>query len=237
MNHGDFRDGDQNTALLDLDGSLSGFVVVDKTGRLATNAYPISLNNLPFNHAFNSVDECLAEGGQNKKFEGRPTALMSPGSVGSLGFEAMFPNEITRPTATTRSCVFSKDSMDFVGTDLAGALGDGAPWPGRPGNLGAEGDERIRLHRERGSRHPEGRHGDARRRGEAGHRPAEPPNTFYVRMGMCYTSEDKSGTPGTRRARTSSPSAAATGRTGAAASRISRTPRSTCTGTGSTSGT
>src|SRR5205823_14786132 len=60
-----FRDGDRNTAILDLDGSLTGFKVVDKTGMDAPGAAPISLNNLPINNSSNSVDECQAEGVQN----------------------------------------------------------------------------------------------------------------------------------------------------------------------------
>src|SRR6185369_14032519 len=91
VNRARFNDGDQNTAVIDTDGSLSGFVLIDKDGQRSTKAFPISLNNLPFNAAYNSVDECLSEGGQNKVFEGRPTSLMSPGSVGSLEFEALFP--------------------------------------------------------------------------------------------------------------------------------------------------
>ena len=115
VNRARFNDGDQNTAVIDTDGSLAGFVLIDKDGRRSTKAFPISLNNLPFNAAYNSVDECLSEGGQNKVFEGRPTALMSPGSVGSLELEALFPT--TQPGPRHDQILrFSKDSLDFVGT-------------------------------------------------------------------------------------------------------------------------
>ena len=197
VNHGDFRDGDQNTALLDLDGSLSGFVVVDKTGRPAANAYPISLNNLPFNHAFNSVDECLAEGGQNKKFEGRPTALMSPGSLGSVGFEAMFPNE-NPADRHDQVLVFSKDARDFVGTDLEehsemelrGRDGRGIWEPkvtsgyGYTVSAGAGIPKVVMV-----------TPGDVVKP-DIGPPNPFPENTFYVRMGICYTSEDKSRNAG-----------------------------------------
>ncbi|MGH8426446.1 MAG: G8 domain-containing protein [Gammaproteobacteria bacterium] len=86
-----FNDGDKNTAIIDEDGTLSGFGV-----KLAPNAgsspvHAISLNNLPFNSTSNAVDECLSRGGQNEAFEGRTSALMSPSSMGTLEFSTLYP--------------------------------------------------------------------------------------------------------------------------------------------------
>jgi hypothetical protein len=54
-----FNDGDKNTLILDRDGSLTGMKVVGKDKNPIGNVFPASLNNLPFNAASNSVDECL----------------------------------------------------------------------------------------------------------------------------------------------------------------------------------
>ncbi|HUA36572.1 MAG TPA: G8 domain-containing protein [Candidatus Binataceae bacterium] len=84
-----FNDGDKNTSILDLDGTLSGYEVMDPNGK---PAFPVSLNNLPFNFSSNSVDECRAEGQQNVDLEGRPTAAMVPSGIGQLEFESpLFP--------------------------------------------------------------------------------------------------------------------------------------------------
>jgi hypothetical protein len=203
VNVGEFRDGDQNTAIIDLDGSLSGLVLVDKSNQRVSNAGPISLNNLPFNTAFNSVDECSSEGGQNKLFEGRPTGLMSPGSVASLTFEALFPKPDVPDGRHDQKLVFTKDSKDFAGTEFEGysamtLLGrdgrgvwepkvtsgygytvkalKGAP----PGEqvLGAGIPKVINV-----------TPGDLVK-------PDIDTNPFYVRLGVCYTSEDKSTNSG-----------------------------------------
>ena len=187
VNHGDFRDGDQNTAILDLDGTLSGYVVIDGTDNLAHNAFPISLNNLPFNHAFNSVDECLAEGGQNRELEGRPTALMSPGNMASLGFEALFPDE-EPGHRHDQIMVFTKDSKDFVGTgfeeysemDLRGRDGRGIWEPKVTSGYGytvsaGKGIPKVITVTP----------GDVVK-------PDIPARPFFVRLGVCYTSSDTS---------------------------------------------
>ncbi len=84
-----FNDGDKNTSILDLDGTLSGYKVTDPNGK---PAFPVSLNNLPFNFSSNSVDECHAEGLQNEDLEGRATAAMVPSGIGQLEFESpLFP--------------------------------------------------------------------------------------------------------------------------------------------------
>ena len=198
--------------------------VVDKTGRPAANAYPISLNNLPFNHAFNSVDECLAEGGQNKEFEGRPTALMSPGSLGSRRIRGDVPGrEPGRPPRPGAAC--SPRTRGTSSGPTGGALGDGAPGPGRPGHMGAEGDSGYGYTVSGGTGHPEGvtvTPGDVVKP-DIGPRRTFPENTFYVRMGICYTSEDKSRNAGHPTSRDQFTVRAGTGRTAGAASPISRT--------------
>jgi len=87
-----FNDGDKNTLILDRDGSLTGMKVVgpDKKSEVV-NVVPASLNNLPFNASSNSVDECLSTGAQNTLLEGRPTSLISPGSMATVEFSSLFP--------------------------------------------------------------------------------------------------------------------------------------------------
>ena len=113
-----FNDGDKNTAIIDLDGSLSQYLSASiatndctgpsvpspcctgvKTGScdsLSGKVHPISLNNLELNAAGGdpggSVDECQATGKQDVTQEGRPTANFSPGEAGALEFQALFPN-------------------------------------------------------------------------------------------------------------------------------------------------
>ncbi len=123
VNEGVFNDGDKNTAILDLDGSLSGYAVVDSDGNAFPAARPISLNNLPFNASSNSVDECHAEGQQNTDLEKRPTAAMVPSGIGQLEFEAQFPTNSPvcpqggapcwPPNDHTQGLTFYKDSLDF----------------------------------------------------------------------------------------------------------------------------
>jgi len=92
VNQAEFKDGDKNTALIDLDGTLTGFRVV---GPNDTNPvpgeFPISLNNLAFNRASNAVDECLATGEQDALLEGRATSLISPANMATLEFDTVFP--------------------------------------------------------------------------------------------------------------------------------------------------
>ncbi|HEV3112230.1 MAG TPA: hypothetical protein VGY99_17225 [Candidatus Binataceae bacterium] len=86
-----FNDGDKNTAVIDEDGTLSGLSVINGDGVPEPGVFPISLNNLPFNSASNSVDECLSRGGQNEAVEGRESSLISPGSLGTLEFSTLWP--------------------------------------------------------------------------------------------------------------------------------------------------
>jgi hypothetical protein len=117
-----FNDGDKNTAIIDRDGSLTGFRVVNSSKQPVPGLEPISLNNLPFNASSNSVDECLATGGQDEFFEGRPTSLISPGSMATLEFGALHPtlwdpDDKNPPPPLNRNhtqiMTFSKDSLDF----------------------------------------------------------------------------------------------------------------------------
>lgn len=107
VNVNTFKDGDKNTAVIDLDGSLTGLQVVDANGVRIHDEYPISLNNLPFNRTGNAVDECLATGTQDEQYEGRATSMISPGNMASLEFEALYP----RPE-TWQDMEFVKDSTD-----------------------------------------------------------------------------------------------------------------------------
>ncbi|HET9045683.1 MAG TPA: hypothetical protein VFO33_01895 [Casimicrobiaceae bacterium] len=89
VNFGNFDDGDKNTAVVDRDGSLTGFRVVDMSGAPASHRHPVSLNNLPFNAASNAVDECLSTGAQDKEAEARPTSLISAADIATLEFGAL----------------------------------------------------------------------------------------------------------------------------------------------------
>jgi hypothetical protein len=129
VNQGDFLDGDKNTAVIDLDGTLSGLSVGDSSGKSVPNAFPISLNGLPFNNTTNtsagkpanSPAECHSLGQQNTQVEdGRPTGLMSPGAMGQLEFEALYPPAIPG-WDMTQQLTFYKDNLDF-GTHAGMAL-------------------------------------------------------------------------------------------------------------------
>jgi hypothetical protein len=119
-----FQDGDKNTAILDLDGTLTGYKVVDQDGIDVPGAFPVSLNNLPFHHdgpsQGGSVDECHALGAQNRDYEGRPTSLISPGSVGTLEFSALWPLLEPADRAQANShwqvLTFTRDALEFTGT-------------------------------------------------------------------------------------------------------------------------
>jgi G8 domain len=119
VNRGDFTDGDENTTILDLDGTLAGVLAVDKvTGDPLPS---ISLNNLGMNASANSVDECLAEGAEDNQLEGRPTAAMVPSALGQLEFEMLYPPYTdTHAFGHTETVTFAKDSPDF--TSLGGSF-------------------------------------------------------------------------------------------------------------------
>ena len=119
-----FQDGDKNTAIIDLDGTLTGLVVVDKDQQPVPGAFPVSLNNLPFHHyggsSGGSVDECFASGGQNRPYEGRATSLISPGSIGTLEFGALWPElaplDRVQKFSHWQQVTFTRDSVEFPGT-------------------------------------------------------------------------------------------------------------------------
>jgi hypothetical protein len=125
VNFGNFDDGDKNTAVIDRDGSLTGFKVVIPGGRgtQAKDQYPISLNNLPFNSAVNSVDECLAQGAQDTANENRPVSLISPANYGTLEFEAFQLPDGVVPSppppgqkdnrVLTQFVTFTRDVVDY----------------------------------------------------------------------------------------------------------------------------
>ncbi|HUY20180.1 MAG TPA: G8 domain-containing protein [Candidatus Binataceae bacterium] len=116
-----FGDGDQNTAVVDLDGTLSGFVAADSKNTVSTRfdgPHPISLNGLVINASSNSVDECLAEGAQDAVLENRPTALMSPSSMATLELQMLYPPDAdsTKPPFLQKQAItFTKDAVDFGG--------------------------------------------------------------------------------------------------------------------------
>jgi len=114
VNLGPFNDGDKNTLIVDLDGTLTGFEVVHGGNVKVDNA--ISLNNLPFNATAvraqpadeqltqTSADECLAQGAQDTLAEQRPTSLIEPGSLGTLEFEAETPQTCEAAPNQTPPC-------------------------------------------------------------------------------------------------------------------------------------
>ncbi len=112
VNRGDFTDGDQNTTILDLDGTLAGVTAKDST--LKKDLPSISLNNLPINASSNSVDECMATGSQDALLEGRPTAAMAPSALGQLEFEQLYPNYTSfHSFRHTETLTFTKNVPDF----------------------------------------------------------------------------------------------------------------------------
>ncbi len=134
VNLGPFNDGDKNTVVVDRDGSLTGFKVVDAQGNPVPDTFPISLNNLPFLAASKadgtplSVNECQSTGLQDTIYEGRPTSLITPGYIATLQFSALHPaspcklncaptdNACLANPPMERNCheiTFTKDSKDY----------------------------------------------------------------------------------------------------------------------------
>ena len=115
-----FGDGDQNTAVVDLDGTLAGFAAADASNNVSSRfdgAHPISLNGLVNNASSNSVDECLAQGAQDLVLENRPTALMSPSSMATLELQMLYPPSTAEnpppPKLQKQAITFTKDAPDF----------------------------------------------------------------------------------------------------------------------------
>jgi len=180
-----FQDGDKNTALLDHDGTLTGFDVVDTHGNTVKGANPISLNNLPINHSSNSVDECLSEGAQNAALEERPTSLISPGSMATLEFEALWPDPAPIETKHRQVITFTKDQLEFgqhQSMDLSGRDGRGVWEPKVTSGHGYTVKAELGIPK----------------RINVGVVDVVQPdiskdNPFYVRLGVCYT--NATGTP------------------------------------------
>jgi hypothetical protein len=140
VNLAKFVDGDKNTVILDRDGTLSGYGVVDSKGNslAAQGRFPISLNDLPINSVTNqtmptsstppdSVEECVADGVQDTTISGsgtmgenRETAMMAPGAYATLeitdlsgsngGGEGGFINDDL--------VTVTKDQVDYPGVTL-----------------------------------------------------------------------------------------------------------------------
>lgn len=122
---GNFRDGDKFTVILDHDQTLTDLQVVSSDGGPApmpvADAYPISLNNIPFLAGPGTVDECLAMGNQDEVLEGRPTSLISPYSYATLELSALTApcNGISPPKMNCQNnnvFIFTKDQEDYGGT-------------------------------------------------------------------------------------------------------------------------
>ena len=205
VNLGNFDDGDKNTAVIDRDGSLTGFKVPTAAG----GDYPISLNNLAFNAAFNAVDECHSEGGQDTLFEGRPTSLISPGNYGTLELRRqapppLAPGQVPIPPANanekqqpvTQWMTFAKDSTDYGSHQLMQALTT-------HNNQGIwEPKVADRYGYTIGSKPPQVLPAPPQPRHAAGEDVSvglndivmpnvsdKPANTFFVRVGVCYTQQ------------------------------------------------
>lgn len=195
-----FGDGDKNTAIIDLDGTLAGFIALDagnNPSKLFDDHHPVSLNNLMINASSNSVDECLSQGGQDAVLEERPTSLISPSSMASLEFQMIYPPQSptqTKPLPLQKQNVtFTKDSTDFdkhqtMTLSSRNALG---VWePKVTSGLGYTVTAAV----------------DKANGGTKAGIPSvvdvglldaakpkiSPGNPFYVRLGICYTSADGS---------------------------------------------
>lgn len=202
VNLGPFKDGDKNTALLDLDGSLTGYIVVDEHGEPIHDAFAISLNNLMFNASHNSVDECLAEGAQDALLEGRPTSLISPGNLATLEFSALFPlpNQVNKHW---QDLTFTKSSTEFgthpsMTLESRNGLGVWEPkvTSGYGYTVAASASTSPEAEGVAGLNHASGIPSlitvglvDAVKPGVSALDP------FHVRLGICYASHSASGAP------------------------------------------
>ena len=197
VNLGDFQDGDRNTAILDRDGTLTGFHVVDSEGNDVPGAEVISLNNLEFNQASNSVDECLAEGQQDTQAEGRPTSLISAGHYATLEFQGLFPAPL--PTDPIKQLMtFEKDQLEFnehPKMDLTSRNGLGVWEPKVASGYGYTVGASLCT------RKPEcAAQAGIPARVSVGLTDAIKPgisasDPFFVRVGICYTNQDGSHPP------------------------------------------
>ena len=203
VNFGTFDDGDKNTAVIDRDGSLTGFRVFDKNNQPVKDLFPISLNNLPFNASSNAVDECLSEGVQDEAAEGRPTSLISPASMATLEFGAMaLPDGNVKGPKLTQFMTFTKDIKNYgehQSMTLHSRNNQGIWEPKIASGLGYTVSARSAAN-------------DAQYKAVAGPpgipryisvgltdvlKPDLDHQPFYSRIGVCYTNKDGSHPPAT----------------------------------------
>lgn len=151
VNLSTFTDGDKNTVILDLDGTLTGYMVADKTGKRIKEKYPLSLNNLPFNGTPWTVDECLSIGKDNEQTEGRETSLISPHDFAGFEIGIYYPSLSSKPgtrnpihsqiTVTRDQKLYGENpSMSLIGRNRSGLyepkIMDGLGYTIQPDNIG-----------------------------------------------------------------------------------------------------
>lgn len=189
VNQAVFADGDKNTVILDLDGSLSNFVVVDTTDltKIPDLRYPVSLNNLPFLGTPYTVDECHSIGAQDSMATGRESSLMSPHDYATLESTIWYesnPNALS--TINNNVIEFTKDMQDygeFQSMSLVGRNFQGVYEPKLMDQLGYTIAPKVKALPDYISlgfidvRKPD----------------VSPTNPFLVRVGICYKSIDSSG--------------------------------------------
>lgn len=213
VNFAKFNDGDKNTAIVDHDGSLTGYGIIGPTADPKTipdDVFPISLNNLPFNAASNSVDECHSEGAQNVALEGRPTSLISPGNIGSLELQAQWPypennpdvgafhfqwfkfaNDTLFASQHQDEYLYGRNGLGIWEPKITDGFGYTISVPAAPPAGADPGDTQPKTH----VKLPPADAGvprimdigltDARLQQVPGSDPAQP-QTFFVRLGICY---------------------------------------------------
>ncbi|HLK87949.1 MAG TPA: G8 domain-containing protein [Candidatus Binataceae bacterium] len=198
VNFGGFADGDQNTVLVDRDGTLTGYKVADLSGAtILSDVFPFSLNNLPYNAASNAVDECLAEGRQDTLFEQRPTSLIMPGDIATFEFSALYPRRFDKEgnlleSGYKQKITFTRDQVDPYGNHesmtLTGRNGLGLWEPKVIGGYGYTISAAVMPNT-----------GVPDKAGipkfiDLGFTEAEksnlsPSNPFYIRVGICYADQ------------------------------------------------
>jgi hypothetical protein len=221
VNRGSFTDGDENTTIIDDDGTLSGLSALDTDKKPLPS---ISLNNLGINASSNSVDECKSAGAEDLLLEGRPTSAMVPSALGQLEFEQLYPpipppfNDpgLNDPLGRqhTELLTFKKNSPDF--TDLAGVehhgpmplrsrngLGDWEPkvtsgygYTVTADNYQDPGQSCQKVPAQNKVPKPPGIASivDLTLTDIVNARRIDPDHPFYVQLGICFTNNDPAGT-------------------------------------------
>ena len=93
VNMGPFNDGDKNTVIIDRDGQLAGYQVVNSSNEVPGDVFPISLNNLDFFATDFTVDEPHSRGRNNFT----ESSLISPHKYATLNLES-----VTNPVESFR---------------------------------------------------------------------------------------------------------------------------------------